>query len=468
MKLFLIIALFLITPFAGAQIDSLKVAEQYHKSADSLYQLGDYMEAYAKERWALIFEGKMKVNEPPPGLYNTLDSLVRFVVSDTTKYEYYLGYAYKFLTEGDIEYAYAYYNSALLFVALPDDAIVQAMDSLIFTLPTDTVYATDQRPARQLYSSRLRNRGKLYPPVEPGSQDTLFVLKDSSLFSGVYIYNTPWNVWIEYTMATIGYVSSVYHYENGIQLDYVMYYQRSKTTSFAQQTYYKDGAFHREAEPDGQETYLESIVNYDEGYTIKFSPAGDTLYLQYRNNKNESVAVEFSPEGDTLAISVFSRDENHYVRFNPEHKIIHEFHEYNFKDSSYSTSYSLNEVGDTIRLDTWVNGQICGYYIEEIYLEDSVFILKTNWDKFQLLDILIDSAVFIGYNNEVITEQEFILLMPEFSTEFRIDSVPKELQNEVPFKYMFFLPGEKTPSSNWKTRTKKVKKISKRYQKTLE
>jgi hypothetical protein len=125
----------------------------------------------------------------------------------------------------------------------------------------------------------------------------------------------------------------------------------------------------------------------------------------------------------------------------------------------------LNEAGDTISFDTMINGQICGYYTQRVFIENPELILKTYWYKGQLVDILIDSAIFIGYDNEIISEQEFIELMPKFSAEFRIDRVPVELQSDAQFAYMFCLPGQKRPSDNSKTRNKKVKKIIRQYQK---
>lgn len=473
MKTLLIIILFLITPRAGAQIDSLKLAEQYHKSADSLYKLGDYMEAYNKEGWARTLERKDGERFSP--FYKTLDSLVRYVVSDTTKYEHYLGYAHKFLAEGDIEYTYVYYNAALHYLPFADDSFERAMDSLIFTFPTDTVYVTQQRPARQLYVSNFRQTDNLGAPSIPRIQDTLYIRKDSSLFNGVYILKQPWNEWRDYGFDVVGYTLLVYHYENGIQQDYTNYNHTFKPKNFTQQVHHADSAFHREPETEGYETYLESIVNNGEGYSMRFSPAGDTLHHSYRDNNGTAHAIEFYPTGDTLYISKNSRnddgtDESHSIEFNLEHKIIVESYDYHYysKDSSYSIYYSLNEKRDTIRFYTTVNGEICGYYIDQEFMPDnSELILKTYRDNGQVVDFLVDSAVFIGHNNKIISEQEFIqLLHAEEYPNYRIEIVPKELQDEAPFTYMFFLPGEKRPSGNMETRTKKVKKIIKRYDKT--
>ncbi len=344
------------------------------------------------------------------------------------------------------------------------------LDSVTRILPTDTIHVYQQNFPVQLFSVPQR---ELYDYNNDLITDdfTIYRKLDSSLFKGIIISrnNTTESMMNEYAhLAYDNYVngqrieriSMSFGRAQNLQNDlysndlffgydsnhYILYHKviTNRTDTIRSFTYQNNNQLIKEetavkTKNNGVQSVFFAEYNSD-GSIKKWQ---ELAPVSERHKHYDSYSCWVNQFGDTLS--------EEFVLVKDELTIVQE--------------RILNPQGDTISLSRTINSILDGLQIENRHDDDGLnFELRSIFDDGTVVDILSDSVLYFNEDWDIISKEEYILLMNQGDDDFPYfySGIFKEYFPDADFKaYPYFISASGIGLKNYKQFTKAVKKYFK-------
>ena len=423
MKIFSIILILFIlfdTTNVFCQVDSLALQKNYLRMSDSLFEIGQYEKArdylnasfYTRPKSGETRKSRQEIVEDYNSRKRKLDVLITYELSDSLKYEYRLEKGYHWLLY-DYGQATHYFEDAEKYANGRQEAKSE-ITKIINSLPTDTI---ELHKYGGKFTLLIKSANNLSPyQYRPfyffqgyfPTLDTLYLRKDTTLFSGVI---TQMNAPSAYNSKA---TCHVWEFESGIEIRMTSHYLCPLDSSVI---------IERKLNEDDK--IILNMANFycyycgrieDSGNKeIWFSIDGDTIQKK-ETFENGYYSVTYHPNGDTSEFYI--HEGKSYTEFNESHSLWNSdgilVSLYKFNQSGEGAwSYSkINQNNDTTGLGNFVNSMAHGVFIDPLDGDnDSICFIKTMWQENKLVDYMSDDIIFFDVSGKIIDEATFLTLI---------------------------------------------------------
>ncbi|MFT5821515.1 MAG: hypothetical protein ACI8ZM_002768 [Crocinitomix sp.] len=177
-------------------------------------------------------------------------------------------------------------------------------------------------------------------------------------------------------------------------------YENGQLTSAVTRSYYN---MLRVNSPPPNINLLKKFDHKKHGYSlIKISRGG----YQIGFYQNKITHIEYQKQAKNSDESLY---EAVFFHLNGQ---IKQYHFRQLKEGiNYENDIDINEIGDTISMESMIDYRRYGLCIKRISRDDLSFQLRTVWKNDSLLDVLNTNILFTNHKNNIISKQEFCSLV---------------------------------------------------------